>query len=64
MLDYDYITADGKRVPIAELPTRLIHELLAGPINIVDSDKTRDPVTDVRKRLDLELFIRSKGLRS
>lgn len=63
MLDYHYNTTDGHRVPIAELPTALIYELLAGPINIVDSDTSRDPVRDIRKRLDLELFIRAKGLR-
>jgi len=64
MLDYNYITTDGARIPVAQLPTPIICDLLAGPLNIIDSEMTRDPVGDVRKRLDLELFIREKGLRS
>lgn len=64
MLDYHYVTCDGARIPIAKLPTPVICDLLAGPLKIVDSDTSRDPVSDVRKRLDLELFIRAKGLRT
>jgi hypothetical protein len=64
MLDYSYITTDGARIPIAKLPTPVIRDLLSGPLNIVDSDTSRDLAGDVRKRLDLELFIREKGLRS
>ena len=64
MLDYNFVTTDGARIPVAKLPTDLIAEMLRDGVNIVESDTSRDPVNDVRKRLDLELFIRRHGLRS
>jgi hypothetical protein len=64
MRDYYLHTTDGARIATAELPTPLIVEMLREGFNIVDAETSRDPVGDVRKRFELELFIREKGLRT
>jgi len=63
MRDYVFITTDDKRIPTAELPTLLIVALLASGVEIVGREDP-DEETAVMKRLELELFIRQKGLRT
>lgn len=64
MRDYNFIEeGSGKRVPVAQLPTSFIRELLSGELYIVHSDGEIDPICKVKKRLELELLIRQLGLR-
>lgn len=63
MHDYRFIFPDGQRVPVAELPTPLIRYLLSDGVELDGADPHETP-EQVMKRLDLELFIREKGLRT
>lgn len=64
MRDHNYITPEGRRMPVAEMPTSKIQELLAdGEVQIDDSDGYRDPSASVMERLRIELLIRELGLR-
>lgn len=63
MRDYTYVSESGERMAIATMPTALILALLRDGFEVSACDGYCDPLTAVRKRLDLELFIRSRGLR-
>lgn len=60
MRDY---TFEG--VPVAQIPTAEIHSILVDGFCIIHHDhpEAGDPVARVIERLNLELFIRARGLR-
>lgn len=57
MQDYHYIDKNGKRTLTSEMPTALIHELLASGVSIIDGSP--ETAIDVMERLRIELTIRS-----
>lgn len=63
MRDYNYTPGDGTLIPIAQMRTEDIVQLLADGITIVADDGERDPASAVARRLRLELDIRTLGLR-
>lgn len=54
------IYPDGRKVPVAQLPTEEIKETLAEGVEAMGAD----PVSAIIERLLLELFIRENGLRT
>lgn len=63
MKDHTYVDDYGKRTPISELSDFELQECLKDEIYIHASSDQGVTIDDVRKRLELELFIRREGLR-
>jgi hypothetical protein len=61
--DYNLIGDDGTATPVAQVSTQDIQECLQDGFVVSAHDGHLDPERDVRNRLDLELFIRRRGLR-
>lgn len=61
MRDYNYITPNGQRVPVSQMGTATIHEILRNGLEVTD-DGQADPVECAMERLRIELVIRSLGL--
>jgi hypothetical protein len=60
MKDHYFVCDEtGHRIPIARLPTSLLHELLASPIVVHDGPS--NAAEWVRERLRIELRIRELG---
>jgi hypothetical protein len=58
--DYIYTDRAGRTMPVAEMPSAAIQELLREGF----STDNVTPPTAITERLRLELFIREKGLRT
>ena len=58
--DYRFRDDDGRDVPVAEMADADIRECLANGVEPLDGE----PADAIRDRLNLELLIREKGLRT
>ena len=61
MRDYHYYDDDGRRIPISQMTTVDIDRWLRDGFKMVKGSEVTPEA--VRERLQLELFIREKGLR-
>ena len=64
MRDHYYVGKDGSRTAVADLPTPMIHEILRDGVYVVHKDHPGERTESVVERLQLELFIRERGLRT
>lgn len=63
MKDHVYHSDDGRKIPVSEMTDQEIQMALEDGINILTHLAPDLAEESVRKRLELELFIRRQGLR-
>jgi hypothetical protein len=63
MRDHNYIRKDGTRIPVSQMLTAKIQELLAdGGVNVINDEGFVDSSHWIMERLRIELLIRELSL--